>query len=332
GILILGPDDGPSYANPRARQILGLADDQPLDQPFLALARQRYSRAPPEAWADWPHNDDVPRFLVCPESRTNPERWLRVDLLPPTSGDDVRVLRLRDVTTQITSQREMWTFHAMVGHKLRTPLVGILGGLNILSGGAGTMDRESITRIADVALAGARRLRAEIEDILHYLRPPADLYGVEGPTVAEVAAMAEQVAGDLGVKRLGLDYEADLAEQRLGMTRHGIEVALREVIENAVKFHPMRAPVVQVAMHPANAHSLDIGISDDGPGLQPEQLPHVWRPYYQGEHSFTGQIDGMGLGLALVARIIHAVGGHVQLTNRPDASGALVILSVPLAV
>ncbi|NTU84721.1 MAG: response regulator, partial [Chloroflexales bacterium] len=51
GILILGPDDGPSYANPRARQILGLADDQPLDQPFLALARQRYTLAPPEAWA-----------------------------------------------------------------------------------------------------------------------------------------------------------------------------------------------------------------------------------------------------------------------------------------
>lgn len=331
GILILGPDDRARYANPRSRQILGLTLNAPLDEPFLTVAQRQYALTPPEAWADWPVDDDTPRFLVSPESRASAERWLRVDLLPPTSGDDTRVLRLRDVTTQITSQREMWTFHAMLGHKLRTPLVGILGGLNILSGGAATMDRDSITRIADVALIGARRLRAEIEDILHYLRPPADLYGLESPTIAEIAAITEQIAGDLGIEDLSLSYKAEQCDWRLTITRRGLEVAIREVLENAVKFHPLRAPIVQVVMHPAGSLSLAISISDDGPGLSPEQLPHVWRPYYQGERNFTGQVDGMGLGLALVARIIHAVGGRVEITNRPDAPGALVTLTIPLA-
>jgi signal transduction histidine kinase len=73
-----------------------------------------------------------------------------------------------------------------------------------------------------------------------------------------------------------------------------------------------------------------ISISDDGPGLHPDQLPHVWRPYYQVERHFTGQVDGMGLGLALVARIIHAVGGHCELSNRSEARGAVVTLTVPL--
>jgi two-component system cell cycle response regulator len=333
GILVLGPDDQARYANPRARDLLGLRAAGDLAAPFLELAAAHYTLTPPEAWVDWPavpFTDDVPRFLVAPERHNSAERWVRVDLLPPNNGDDARVLRLRDVTEQITSQREMWTFHAMLGHKLRTPLVGILGGLNILSGGAGTMDRDSISRIADVSLASARRLRAEIEDILHYLRPPADLYGLEAPSVGEVAALTEQIATDLEVKHLAICQDLGLAEQRLALTRQGIEVALREVIENAVKFHPNRTPHLQLSLTSRAAQQLTISISDDGAGLALDHLPHVWHPYYQAERSFTGQVDGMGLGLALVARIIHAVGGHCELGNSPNGPGAVVTLTVPL--
>ncbi|HMQ32126.1 MAG TPA: response regulator [Chloroflexaceae bacterium] len=334
GILVLGPDDQARYANPRARQILGLAADDPLSAPFISIAAARYTLTPPEAWSGWPvapAEDETPRFLVTPEGPSTAERWLRVDLLPPTQNDDARVLRLRDVTEQITSQREMWTFHAMLGHKLRTPLVGILGGLNILNGGASSMDRQSIARITEVALAAARRLRSEIEDILHYLRPPANLYGAEGPTVGELAALAEQVAADMGIGRLTLAVEPALAGRRVALTRQGMEVALREVIENSIKFHPQHDPRLQITVNAAGAHQIALAIGDDGPGLMPHQIPHVWRPYYQGERNFTGQVDGMGLGLALVARIIHAVGGHYELRNRDDGRGALVTLTIPLA-
>ncbi|MFV9504697.1 MAG: response regulator [Oscillochloridaceae bacterium umkhey_bin13] len=335
GILALSPDDTIHYANPHARTLLGLGPDEACQLPFVHLATQRYQLTPPEAWAGWPallEDSSTVRFLVRPESRSATERWLRVDLLPPSSGGDLRVLRLRDLTEQITTQREMWTFHAMLGHKLRTPLVGILGGLNILSGGATTMDRESITRIADVALAGARRLRAEIEDILHYLRPPADLYGIDGPTLPEVVALAEQIAVDLGVRHLRVTpLPLAMLDQRLAMTRHGIEVVLREVIENSAKFHQQRSPIVDLTLQLYEPGLLAIIISDDGPGLTPEQIHHAWRPYYQGERSFTGQVDGMGLGLALVARIIHAVGGRCKLSNRPDMAGTVVSLVVPLA-
>ncbi len=333
GILVLGPDDQPRYANPRARQILGLAADAPLDTPFIRLAAARYTLTPPEAWSSWPvapAEDETPRFLVSPESPSSTERWLRVDLLPPNQNDDARVLRLRDVTEQITSQREMWTFHTMLSHKLRTPLVGILGGLNILSGGAHSMDRESIARITEVSLAAARRLRSEIEDILHYLRPPADLYGGEGPTVSEAAELAAQIAADMGVEHLELSTAPDLAQQRLALTRQGMEVALREVIENSIKFHQRHDPHLQVSLTPAPG-AVALAIGDDGPGLMPHQIPLVWRPYYQGERNFTGQVEGMGLGLALVARIIHAVGGHYELRNRDGSPGAVVTLTIPLA-
>lgn len=332
GVLILGPDDHLRYANPRACQMLSLNTAALGELPFLALAVQQFKLTPAEAWSSWPEpiSAEVPRYLVRPESRTAGERWLVVELLPPSVGDDARVLRLRDVTEQITSQREMWTFHAMLGHKLRTPLVGILGGLNILHGGATTMDRDSIARIVDVSLAGARRLRAAIEDILHYLRPPADVYGVEGFIVANLAALIAQLGGELQVAQLAVDYAPALAERRLAVSRHGVEVVLREVLENCVKFHPNHQPAIDVELFLGAPNELHICVGDDGAGLPPEQLTLAWRPYYQGERSFTGQIEGMGLGLALVARIVYAVGGHCELANRTDRQGAAVTLVLPL--
>ncbi|PDW02564.1 response regulator [Candidatus Viridilinea mediisalina] len=332
GILVLGPDDTIRYANPRARTFLGMDAAAPANLPFYHLATSRFTLTPAEHWNDWPNDgasDEHPRFLVRPESRNVAERWLRVELLPPASSDDARVVRLRDVTEQVTTQREMWTFHAMLGHKLRTPLVGILGGLNILSGGATHMERDAILRIADVALSSARRLRSEIEDILHYLRPPADIYGVDGPTLHDVAALCEQIANDLGVTQLSVNLPATQGETRLALTRHSIEVVLREVIENSVKFHPERSPELAIMMEITEDHQLVIQIIDDGTPLPPDQIDLAWRPYYQSERSFTGQVEGMGLGLALVARIIHAVGGRCALDNRTDAAGVVVTLTVP---
>jgi CheY-like chemotaxis protein len=332
GMLLLDADARPHYANPRARGLLGLAPDAPIDEPFLTLAARAYALTPAEAWAGWPNqgSQDAPRYLVRPASRAAPELWLRVDLPPPSLGGDTQVLRLRDVTEQISTQREIWTFQAMIGHKLRTPLVSILGGLGLLSDGAQRMERESIARISDVALAGARRLHAEIEDILHYLRPPTDIYSADRPTVAAVAALAPQLAAELGVEQLAVGHEPALAQRSLTITRRSLVVALRELLENAVKFHPQRKPAVTIGLERAGPAAVTLTVRDDGPGLAPEQLSLAWRPYYQGERSFTGQVEGMGLGLSLVARIVHAVGGSYGIANR-DGGGAVVTLTLPLA-
>jgi CheY-like chemotaxis protein len=331
GVIILTPDDRVSYANPRARSLLGLALAPP-DEPFPALAARRYTLVPPEAWATWPADppDHQARFLVHPQSRAGPETWLRVELLPAPDGDAARVLSLRDVTEQISTQREVWTFQAMISHKLRTPLVSILGGLSLLNGSAGSMDRESIGRIAAVALDGARRLRSEIEDLLHYLRPPADPHGLDSPTVAELAATALQLTVDLKLADVDVRADRELAGRKLTIGRHSLEVALREVLENSVKFHPDRAPNVAVELLSGGPGELLVRVADDGPGLSAEALVRAWHPYYQGERSFTGQVEGMGLGLPLVARIVHAVGGSYAIANRPDAPGAVVTLTLPL--
>jgi two-component system cell cycle response regulator len=332
GMMLLGPDDRPRYANPRARELLFLPPEAPLDTPFLTMAGRRYTPTPAEAWADWPSqgSQSEPRYLVHPASAGSAEMWLRVELLPPSMSDDTHVLRLRDVTEQVSSQREIWTFHAMISHKLRTPLVSILGGLTLLREGAARMDEEQLNQISGVALSGARRLHAEIEDILHYLRPPTALVGAEQPTVAAAAQLASAIAAELGISKFSVRYDTAIGARQLTIARRGLEVALREVLENTAKFHPEHEPSVLVALLAEGRTDLSIQISDDGPGLSPEQLSLAWHPYYQGERSFTGQLEGMGLGLPLVARIVHAVGGRYTIANRQDARGATLTLTLPL--
>jgi two-component system cell cycle response regulator len=64
--------------------------------------------------------------------------------------------------------------------------------------------------------------------------------------------------------------------------------------------------------------------------LTPEQLDQAWTPYYQGEKHFTGEVPGMGLGLATIATIIWGVGGICRIANRADRPGVVVELTVSI--
>ncbi|MEI7645421.1 MAG: response regulator [Chloroflexales bacterium] len=332
GYLIVSTNHQIQYSNQRARELLSISESE--QEPFLRCVARQYSFVPQMAWSTWPQPlpNGAPRLLVRPETSTSAEFWVQVDLAAqPPGGDDRPVVRLRDVTTQITSQRDMWTFHAMVAHKMRTPLVSILGGLNMINDGAATMKREGIARIAGVAVAGARRLQSEIEDILNYMRPPADLYGSDMITLDDLDAMVHMIAGDLQIAQIETIRRDLDVNRRIAMTRHSLDVTLRELLENAQKFHPAHTPQVSVTIAAAADNQICLLITDDGVNLSPEQISAAWRPYYQGERSFTGQIEGMGLGLALVARIVYAVGGRCAIANRSDGPGVVIELHIPLA-
>ncbi|NTV63731.1 MAG: hybrid sensor histidine kinase/response regulator [Oscillochloris sp.] len=332
GYLIITNNDQIQYSNRRARELLSIGANE--SETFLCCVARQYSFAPLQSWATWPEPlpGGAPRMLVRPETQMSAEFWLQVDLAAqPPVNDERHVVRLRDVTAQITSQRDMWTFHAMVTHKMRTPLVSILGGLTLINDGAATMNRAGIERIAGVAISGARRLKGEIEDILNYVRPPTDLYGNDRIALADIGAMVAEIAGDIEIRTIETLHCDPDDQRRIKIARHSLEVTLRELLENARKFHPSHTPQVSVALIESAEHQITLRVSDDGTSLSPEQIASAWRPYYQGERSFTGQIEGMGLGLALVARIVYATGGHCTITNRNDGPGVVVEITLPIA-
>ncbi|ACL25992.1 response regulator [Chloroflexus aggregans] len=330
--LIVDRDDRIVYVNACARSYLGLAPNEQPSQSLRELVAQRYRLIPPEAWERWPLPVDIQRLLMHPETLHSPEQWLSVETAIIHPSDDQIVVTFRDITREVTTQRDMWTFHTAISHKLRTPLVSIIGGLNILHDNIEQIDRSMARNIAAIALSGARRLESEINDILRYIDSPSDAYHFGTCTVFDLPNMIATISQDLHLRSVDLSLDPELDTRRLRISRRSLERILYELCDNAIKFHPQRNPVIMIRVTTSTDYDqVRLLFCDDGIHLPPEQLRKIWQPYYQVERSFTGQVEGMGLGLAQVARIVLAFGGSYWVWNRVDRPGLCIELRFPFA-
>jgi signal transduction histidine kinase len=108
---------------------------------------------------------------------------------------------------------------------------------------------------------------------------------------------------------------------------NALRSAVQNLIANAVKYGGpdhwvgIRAEHVRDRRH----GEVRITISDHGNGIDAEELPHIFDPFFRGADAVAQQIHGNGLGLSLVRRIIEAHGGKVSATSRPGAGSAFTI-------
>jgi len=334
--LILGDLGEIRYANSRARLYLGLPQDSnaALGQDFIDLACQRYRCQPSDAWQVWPEQFPQPvmRYLVQPETTTARATWLQVEVphLPLVAGMGW-VICLRDVTARQALQRDIYSFQSLVSHKLMTPLNPLVAGLELLKAETRAWANAEVNELIDAALRGANGLYDQFMNIFAYLDSPALAQVGEGCSLAQLEPMVTRLGTEIGLESVTVTVPASLQATRLTLSIQGMELALREILENAIKFHPQRTPAVEVIVTQVGDTDICLRVCDDGLTLSPEQLAQVWTPYYQAEKNFTGQVSGMGLGLSLVAALVWNVGGTSRLYNRTDRAGVIVELTLPLA-
>ena len=335
GYILANDRDEVLYANPRARMLLGLSaqDREPIVGTFAELAGRRYRCQSREAWFAETEQSLIkpPYYLVQPESAMTNAVWLLVDALALPSGPDSGLLyRLKDITGQMILRRQTWTFHSMISHKLRTPLTGMLASLEMLADDVANMSSKEIAALAGLAFRSVRRLCDEMEDIFRYLDAPT-LAGLEvGVKCSEIPALVSKISDELRLDSVTVVVQDDLLDRPFSLSRRATEMTLWELLENARKFHPSQSPTVQVSVIHVDSGRLCLQVRDNGSTLGPQQLERAWSPYYQNEKYFTGQMPGMGLGLAMVASMVWSVGGTCRIHNREQGPGVVVELILPL--
>ena len=331
GFLIVDSADQLVYANARARQFLEIDDGTALSEiNFLQAISSRFQCAPTGDWVEWLHTDLHPRYLIRPESQQHAAQWISVTISSngnAADGNSDRVIWLCDVSEDMRHNHAGWTLSGAVAHKLRTPLVGIIGSLSLTTHSWERLDTSERHEFVQMALQSAKQLHNQVEQIVRLSQPLSErLY--DCCSVQQLGDLALNLASELHLHIDPPQLHANVCQQ-LPISTAQVDVILRELFTNARKFHPQQQPHLSLRVQRNPEQQIVIEISDDGVWLPPETLDQVWKPFYQVEKQFTGQISGMGLGLAMIARVLWSIGGNCWLENRRDTPGIVVVLQIP---
>jgi two-component system sensor histidine kinase BaeS len=204
-------------------------------------------------------------------------------------------------------------FLMSVSHDLRTPLTSIRGYAEAIAEGV----IPDTARAASVVVAEAIRLERLIGDLLDLARLDAHQFSLHPASFDAGAVVAEAAAA--------LRYEFDAADVALEVSsgsglwvradRDRLGQIVANLTENALKF---AAASVTVSCQRATTGTIAITVVDDGPGIDPADLPHVFKRHFSSTRS-PARAAGTGLGLAIVAELAAAMAGRVEVTSPVDA-------------
>jgi two-component system sensor histidine kinase BaeS len=228
-------------------------------------------------------------------------------------------------------------FLMSISHDLRTPLTSIRGYAEAVAEGADDdepfMDEAARRRAALIIGAEARRLERLVADLLELARLDAREWVLHpGPVdVAEVARHAaealEPAAREVGVRLTvagpgGSGASPDNGTPVMAVADpERLAQVVANLIENALKY---AATAVEVATRAGPDGAVEIGVADDGPGIDPEDLPRVFERLYTSRRQ-PGRKVGTGLGLAIVRELVAAMGGRVSVGPTADGGTRFVV-------
>jgi signal transduction histidine kinase len=222
---------------------------------------------------------------------------------------------------------------ADVSHELMTPLAAIRGYVETLSMPEVTLDDETRGRYLDVAKEETYKLERIIGDLLDLARLEGGGDTLEFDAVLvddlfrRVSDRHRPVLADRGVT---LNTTAAAGTPLIWGDADRLEQALQNVAANAIR-HTPEGGIVTVRADRSDDF-VRIAVSDTGPGIPPEHLPHIFDRFYKADaaRADTPIRSGSGLGLSIVRAIVHRHGGEVSAVNQPGG-GAIFTLLLPAA-
>jgi signal transduction histidine kinase len=210
-------------------------------------------------------------------------------------------------------------FTSDVAHELRTPLTALVGEASLLAEHLARMPAES-RRPAELLIADVGRLRRLVEELMEISRFDAGAESVHAEEV-EVAAL---VAATLHARgwdgRVRLDGEGP----RLTSDPRRLERIVANLVGNALEHG---ASEVSVRLASENGDAV-VEVADDGPGISPEHLPHLFERFYKADAARSG--GGTGLGLAIAQENARLLGGEIEVASEPG-EGSRFTLRLPVA-
>jgi len=218
---------------------------------------------------------------------------------------------------------------ANISHDLRSPLTSIRGYLETILAKDATLSEEERREFIEISLKNVSGFQHLVEELFDLAKLEARQIDPQHLTfsLAELTQDVVLKLKPLSIKSgviMNYHHDQDLHSMvgDIGM----IERVLANIIENALSHTPQAGRIdINIA---GEAQFLTLTITDTGPGIDPEDLPHIFDRFYRADKSRNRDTSGTGLGLAIAKEIVEVHGGQIHVIN-PPAGGASFRILLP---
>jgi len=255
-------------------------------------------------------------FHASPEAKQTPE------LAPLTQAIESVLARLHE------SFRQQRDFMGDAAHELKTSVAIVKSTLQSL------LQRP---RPEDEYRAGLQRLLEDcerLEDLLERMLRLARIEqwsetGATGKTgVTELTSTCEAAVARMGSVAAGRGVRLELtgaAPIPVRADPEDLELIWVNLLENAVRYSPAGSRV-RMEIGSDDGSGARVAVTDSGPGIPAEQLPHIFERFHRGDPSRARETGGFGLGLSICKAMVEAYGGAIEAHNQPGGGARFVVL------
>ena len=222
-------------------------------------------------------------------------------------------------------------FIAQLAHELRNPLAPIHNALHVLRIQPTPPDPEHFRWAIDVIGRQLMQLSRLVDDLLDIARMTHGSLRLRTETVELGNALlpAIEAARPLtAARKQTLTYTPPSEPVRVQADPARLLQIVGNLLTNAARYTPNGGHISLAVRR--DEHDAIITVTDDGQGIPPEILPHIFEPFYQGREASAQTQGGLGLGLALVRELVHLHGGRIEAHSEGPDRGSEFTVRLPL--
>jgi signal transduction histidine kinase len=216
---------------------------------------------------------------------------------------------------------------ADVSHELKTPLTAMRGFIETLRMPEVVLDADRRNRYFEIIDRETRRLERIVKDLLDLAR-----YEHGGVVLQrrlfDIERLFENVAGrhehDAQAKGVAIRLHVAAQADQVVADPDRIEQAIENLVGNALRHTPAGGTIALSATQSDGIATLTV--SDTGPGIAPDHLPHVFERFYKVDTARAAESTGSGLGLSITKAIVERHGGTIGVTSQPGHTTFTVVL------
>ena len=348
GLMIYDHEGKLLYMNPAAERILGYtAEERRLSlEDRLRAVRVSDANDVPLPYKETPPfraiRGETVRGEVIVIHREDRTAWLSLSAAPILLPDGTRtgsVLTFTDITPLHELQERERRYLYTLAHNLRAPATLISGNLELLLEELQCGDRvASCTQLIDSLRRGLFRMNTMIDDfylVTHLEEGELMLHPEPVALESALRELLRRFAPVLEIERVQLDLPPDLPPVLVDPKR--LETILLNLLQNALKFSAPETPVrVAARRQDLSAETpkakedrqVTVSVTDQGIGIAPEDLPHIFERFYRVER--MRKAEGTGLGLYITRRLVEAHGGQIRVESTVG-NGSIFTFTLPVA-